>query len=98
MAKSNNNVVSLRPANGIDGNGTYNGGNEPPGGDDMQARVAKLETHAEYIRRDLDEVMTDVKTIKSRLAYFAGGAAVVTGLLLWLASNRYEALVEILTK
>lgn len=31
------------------GNGTSNGG-----GGDMEARIAKLETHVEYIRRDLD--------------------------------------------
>lgn len=30
----------------------------------MEARVAKLEAHFEYIRRDLDAVRTDVGAIK----------------------------------
>lgn len=30
----------------------------------MEARVAKLENHFEYIRRDLDDVKLDVREIK----------------------------------
>lgn len=37
------------------GNGTSNGG-----GGDMEARVAKLETHVEYIRRDVDALVKGV--------------------------------------
>ncbi|WP_312288828.1 hypothetical protein [Stutzerimonas nitrititolerans] len=40
------------------------GGHEPPGGDGVEARVAKLESHFEYIRRDLDDVKSDVRDIK----------------------------------
>ncbi len=39
-------------------------GNEPPGGNDMEMRVAKLESHLEYIHRDLGVVATDVKEIR----------------------------------
>ena len=34
---------------------------EPPGGDDLEARVAKLETHVDYIRRDLDVIVADLR-------------------------------------
>lgn len=44
----------------------FSGGNG--GGDDMQARVAKLESDIEYIKRDIAEVKSDVKTIDSRLS------------------------------
>jgi len=30
----------------------------------VEARVAKLESHFEYIRRDLDDVKSDVRDIK----------------------------------
>ncbi|MCD1640121.1 hypothetical protein K7H92_15495 [Pseudomonas stutzeri] len=45
----------------------YDDGNDngdPPGGGGMEARVAKLENHFEYIRRDLDDVKLDVREIK----------------------------------
>ena len=45
----------------------------------MEPRVVELETHLKYIRRDMDEVRSDVKSIKHRLAYSAGGTAVVLG-------------------
>ncbi|KGK84738.1 hypothetical protein DP64_05840 [Stutzerimonas degradans] len=64
----------------------------------MEARVAKLETHVEYIRRDLDEVLADVRTIKSRMAYFAGAAAVVTIILGWLANSRFDQIVQLIAK
>ncbi|MNJ59909.1 hypothetical protein D3C77_556160 [compost metagenome] len=37
------------------------GGGNPPGGGDVEARVAKLETHVEYIRRDLDVIVEDLR-------------------------------------
>ncbi|HBS81037.1 MAG: hypothetical protein CMK99_13500 [Pseudomonas sp.] len=64
----------------------------------MEARVAKLETHVEYIRRDLDEVLSDVKSIKSRMAYFAGAAAVVALALGWLANNRFEQIIGLIAQ
>lgn len=36
-----------------------NGGG-PPGGMELEARVAKLETHVEYIRRDVDALVKGV--------------------------------------
>ncbi|RJX83467.1 hypothetical protein D3M70_00100 [Pseudomonas sp. LS-2] len=71
----------------------------------MEARVAKLETHVEYIRRDLDEVKTDLKevhgdltTIKRRISYIAGASFVVVLILGWVANNRFEQLISLLTK
>jgi hypothetical protein len=41
------------------------GGNgHPPG---MDSRVTRLETHFEYVRRDLDEIKTDQKGVLSKL-------------------------------
>lgn len=39
--------------------GDHTGGNG--GGTDLEARVAKLETHVEYIRRDLDVIVVDLR-------------------------------------
>lgn len=64
----------------------------------MEARVAKLETHVEYIRRDLDEVLADVRTIKSRLSYFAGAAFVIAGIAAWIVNNRFDQVLGLLTK
>ncbi|UMY48054.1 hypothetical protein [Pseudomonas azotoformans] len=83
------------------GGGDDNGSRNPPGppGDDpMEARVAKLETHVEYIRRDLDEVRADVKIIKNRLAYFAGASLVIVGILAWIANNRFDQVLQLLTR
>lgn len=71
--------------------------NEKPNGvPDMEPRVVELETHLEYIRRDMEEIRSDVKTIKHRLAYVAGGTAVVLGLLGWIANSRFDQLVTLL--
>lgn len=40
------------------------GNGNPPGGGDLEARVAKLEAHAEYIRRDLDSLREDVREFR----------------------------------
>lgn len=76
----------------------HTGNGNPPGGDDLEARVAKLETHVEYIRRDLDEVRTDVKAIKSRLAYLAGAGFVVVAIFGWIVNNRFDQVLGLLTK
>ncbi|MNY75278.1 hypothetical protein D3C86_2145160 [compost metagenome] len=62
----------------------------------MEPRVTELETHLKYIRRDMDEVRGDVKSIKHRLAYSAGGTAVVLGLLGWIANSRFEQVIALL--
>ncbi|MCT8948257.1 hypothetical protein [Pseudomonas iridis] len=64
---------------------------------DMEPRVTELETHLKYIRRDMDEVRSDVRTIKHRLAYSAGATAVVMGLLGWVANSRFDQLVTLLS-
>lgn len=58
------NVHHLRQAT-WDGSGDrgrssdHTGGNG--GGSDLEARVARLETHVEYIRRDLDVIVADLR-------------------------------------
>ena len=64
----------------------------------MEARVVELETHLEYIRRDMDEVRGDVKSIKHRLVYSAGGTAVVLGLLAWIANSRFDQVVTLMAQ
>jgi hypothetical protein len=69
----------------------------PVGGIDLEPRVVELETHLKYIRRDMDEIRTDVKAVRHRLAYLAGAAAVVAGLLGWVANSRFDQLVKLLS-
>jgi len=64
---------------------------------DMEPRVTELETHLKYLRRDMDEVRGDVRTIKHRLAYSAGAMAVVLGLLGWVANSRFDQLVNLMS-
>ncbi|MCP2071312.1 UNVERIFIED_ORG: hypothetical protein J2Y77_000748 [Pseudomonas lini] len=70
----------------------------PAGGIDLEPRVVELETHLKYIRKDMDEIRTDVKVIRHRLAYSAGAAAVVLGLLGWIANSRFDQLVTLLSR
>ncbi|MBA1379411.1 hypothetical protein FHK92_16615 [Pseudomonas brassicacearum subsp. neoaurantiaca] len=64
----------------------------------MEPRVVELETHLKYIRKDVDEIRTDVKAVRYRLAYLAGAAAVVVGMLGWVANNRFDQLVMLLSR
>jgi hypothetical protein len=96
------NVVSGKwgdRSNGSD----HTGGNG--GGSDLEARVARLETHVEYIRRDLDvmtadlkEVHSDLTSIKRRMAYLGGAGFVVAAIFAWVINNRFDEVVKILTK
>ena len=43
--------------------GGHTDGGNPPGGDPMEARVAKLESHVEYMRRDISDLRSDVKAM-----------------------------------
>ena len=67
------------------------------GESDMEPRVTELETHLKYLRRDMDEVRGDVRTIKHRLAYSAGATAVILGLLGWVANSRFDQLVSLIS-
>ncbi|MGE8187120.1 hypothetical protein [Pseudomonas sp. NPDC086278] len=71
---------------------------KPAEGSDMEPRVVELETHLKYIRRDLEAVRGDVRSIMHRLAYAAGGTAVVLGLLGWVANSRFDQLVTLLAR
>ena len=62
----------------------------------MEPRVTELETHLKYIRRVMDEVRGDVRTIKHRLAYAAGATAVVMGLLGWIANSRFDQIISLM--
>lgn len=62
----------------------------------MEPRVAELETHLKHMRRAMEEMRGDVQSIKHRLAYSAGGTAVVLGLLCWIANSRFDQLVALL--
>ncbi|HGH4714084.1 TPA: hemolysin XhlA [Enterobacter roggenkampii] len=48
-------------------------GNGNGGGDDMQSRVARLESDVEYIKRDITEIKSDIKSIDSRLSEIENG-------------------------
>ncbi|RAI62689.1 hypothetical protein DOZ80_30130 [Pseudomonas fluorescens] len=61
----------------------------------MEPRVTELEAQLKYIRRDMDEILVDVKSIKHRLAYSACGTAVILGLLGWIANSRFEQVVSL---
>lgn len=63
---------------------------------DMEPRVTELETRLKCIRTDMEDIRSDLKSIKHRLAYSAGGTAVVLGLLGWIANSRFEQLVTLL--
>ncbi|MHC8306683.1 hypothetical protein [Pseudomonas sp. PB3P13] len=65
---------------------------------EMEPRVVELETHLKYIRRDMEEIRSDVRSIKHRLAYAAGGTAVVIGLLGWIANSRFDQMVALLAR
>ncbi|WP_445177541.1 hypothetical protein [Pseudomonas sp. McL0111] len=74
----------------------FKSGAKNTGEAEMEPRVTELETHLKYIRRDMDEVRSDVKTIKHRLAYAAGATAVAMGLLGWVANSRFDQVVTLL--
>jgi hypothetical protein len=66
-------IPSSRKKTDRGGGGDHTGGENPPGGGDMDARVAKLEAHVEYIRRDLDDLKTDMREFRGETkASFSG--------------------------
>lgn len=63
----------------------------------MEPRITELETRFEYIHRDLGEVRGDVKSIRARLAYMAGGATITGALLAWVVNTRLDQILLLLT-
>jgi hypothetical protein len=63
---------------------------------DMPHRVNELETHLDTLRSDLEKIRSDIKSVRYRLAYSAGGTAVVLGLLAWIANSRFDQVVSLL--
>ena len=64
----------------------------------MEPRTVDLQAQLEGMRRDMDVIRQNVKTIKHRLAYTAGGAVVVLGVLSWIANSRFEQIVALLAR
>lgn len=80
----------------VDQQAESNKSRTPTGDVEMEPRVIELKKHLENIRRDMDEVRSDVKSMKHRLAYSTAGTAVVLGLLGWIANSRFEQVVALL--
>ncbi|QWA09824.1 hemolysin XhlA [Sodalis ligni] len=49
------------------------GSGKSGGGNDMQSRIAKLESDVSYIRRDIDELKLEVKSVDKRLSNIEAG-------------------------
>lgn len=62
----------------------------------LEPRIAELEKRLGNISRGMDEFHDDVKSIKYRLAYSASGAAIVLGLLGWIANSRFEQVISLI--
>lgn len=74
-----NNVVLLRTGGKGDntgGSGNTGGGN-PPGGDTVEARVARLESDIEYIKRDVSELAHSAKVIQGDVSVLKTQSAVL---------------------
>ncbi|WP_416772482.1 hypothetical protein ACMGT0_10445 [Pseudomonas sp. RHF3.3-3] len=71
--------------------------NAASGGSTLEPRITELETRFEYIHRDLGEVRSDVKSIRARLAYMAGGATLLGTLVAWVANTRLDQIMLLLT-
>lgn len=56
------------------------------GGNGLSERVTRLETHFEYIRRDLDEIKTDLKDISKRVNDLPTKAYIMSWTGIWLAA------------
>ncbi len=53
------------PGNVIDLQSRRNGGGNPPGDGQLEARVAKLESDTSFIRTDMAEMKKDVRDLRS---------------------------------
>lgn len=87
------------------GGGGDTGSGNPPGGGDVEVRVARLESDIEYIKRDIAEIKADVRqaasdigSIKLLLGTFGGGLAVALAILAWIANNRFDTIIQMLAK
>lgn len=70
MMKMENNVTQFKISSAapLDGYNRTGGGGNHGGGDDMlETRVAKLESDVSYIRRDIDELKLDVKSMSNNM-------------------------------
>ena len=65
-------------------------------GSTLEPRLAELEAHLRYIRRDMDAARSDLKSIQHRLAYSTGAMTVIIGLVSWIANSRIDQLVMLI--
>lgn len=68
-----NTLKVVKPHETADDYDTVKHGGGNGGGDDMQSRVARLESDVEYIKRDISEMKSDIKAIDSRLTTIETG-------------------------
>ncbi|WP_347901255.1 hypothetical protein [Pseudomonas purpurea] len=71
---------------------------KPCGAPGIEHRISELETHLKHLRSDMDEVCSDLKSIKHRNAYSTGAAVVIIGVAGWIANSRFDQLVQLLTR
>lgn len=64
----------------------------------MEPRVLELEAQLKHIRNALEEVRSDINSIKHRIAYSTGAAGVIIGVVGWVANSRFDQLVLLLTR
>lgn len=62
----------------------------------MEPRVVELEAHLKHIRKDMENMRNEVRSMKHRLAYSVGGSGVLLGLLGWIANSRFDQVVTLL--
>ena len=62
------------------------GGGEPPGGSQMEARIGKLETHADHIVGHVGTIERDVAVIKSNYATRADISDAKSSIVMWVVS------------
>lgn len=69
------------------------------GGENVEARVGKLETHIEYIKNDLSDIKTEIKDLNKKLSshlpiwfigMFIATVGVVSGLIYFVHTSNQQ--------
>lgn len=63
----------------------------------MEPRIAELEAHLKYVRKQLDAMEKDLISVRYRLAFSTGIITVLIGLVSWIANSRIDQLVTLLS-
>lgn len=71
----------------------------------LEARVAKLESDVEYIKRDVGEIKGDLKTctiqiygIKTWIAVATAVTGLFVGAIAWIFDRKFEAIMNLLSQ